>query len=174
MSEVLYTVGHGTLPQNSLVELLHDASVDDVVDIRSFPNSRHNPQFAKEQMERWVPEAGLTYTWVHDLGGRRKPVPGSAHRALRHPSFRSYADHMETSAFVTSVDDLLRGGDAQVVMCSESVWWRCHRRLVADYVTLVRGVRVEHIMHDGRQMEHKVTDGVRLDGDTLVYDVGVI
>ena len=170
--EVLYTVGHGTLAQEAFLELLCGASIRGVIDIRSYPGSRHNPQFAKEKMERWVPEAGLTYAWMRDLGGRRKPVSGSRHVALRHPSFRSYADHMETPEFVAGVDELLMGGDAQVVMCSESVWWRCHRRLVSDYVTLVRDVAVEHLMHDGRLMEHKVTDGVRRDGDRLVYDGG--
>jgi uncharacterized protein (DUF488 family) len=170
MSEVLSTVGHGTLQQEAFIELLRGAGIRDVVDIRSYPGSRHNPQFGKEEMESWVPEAGLSYTWMPDLGGRRKPLPGSQHVALRHPSFRAYADHMETPEFVAGVDDLLLGGDAQVVMCSESVWWRCHRRLVSDYVTLVRDVAVEHLMHDGRLMEHKVTDGVRRDGDRLVYD----
>lgn len=173
MSEVLFTVGHGTLEQEAFAELLVEAGIHDVVDIRSFPGSRHNPQFGREEMERWVPEAGLGYTWMRDLGGRRKPVPDSRHLALRHPSFRSYADHMETPEFVAGVDELLRGGDAQVIMCSESVWWRCHRRLVADYITLVREVAVEHLMHDGRRMRHHSTDGVRRNGDHLVYDIGV-
>jgi uncharacterized protein (DUF488 family) len=172
MSEVLYTVGHGTLEQQAFVELLREVGIHDVVDIRSYPGSRHNPQFGREEMESWVPEAGLAYTWMRDLGGRRKPVPGSRHVALRHPSFRSYADHMETPEFVAGVDTLLQGGDAQVIMCSESVWWRCHRRLVSDYVTLVRQVAVKHLMHDGRLMEHKATDRVRRVGDRLVYDGG--
>jgi len=173
MSEVLYTVGHGTLEQEAFVELLRGVGIRHVVDIRSYPGSRHNPQFGKEEMQSWIPEAGLSYAWMPDLGGRRKPVPGSRHVALRHPSFRAYADHMETPEFVACVDELLRGGNARVVMCSESVWWRCHRRLVSDYVTLVRDVAVEHVMHDGRLMEHKVTDGARRDGDRLVYDGGV-
>ncbi|MHB1139881.1 MAG: DUF488 domain-containing protein [Microthrixaceae bacterium] len=173
MSEVLYTVGHGTLEQPAFTELLRDAGMDRVVDIRSYPGSRRNPQFGREEMERWVPDEGLAYTWMRDLGGRRKPVTDSRHLALRHSAFRAYADHMESAEFVAGVDELLRRDGAQVVMCSESAWWRCHRRLVADYVTLVREVAVEHLMHDGRRMEHRPTDGVRLDGDHLVYDVGV-
>lgn len=168
---VLCTLGHGTLEQDAFVELLRHAAIDDVVDVRSFPGSRHNPQFGRAEMERWVPDEGFAYSWMRDLGGRRRPIPDSRHVALRHPSFRAYADHMETLEFTAGVDELLHGGDAQVIMCSESVWWRCHRRLVADYVTLVRGVPVEHLMHDGRRMEHKPTDGVRVDGDRLVYDV---
>lgn len=173
MSETLFTFGHGTLEQDAFAELLREAGIHDVVDVRSYPGSRHNPQFARERMEGWVPDAGLVYTWKPDLGGRRKPVPDSRHLALRHPSFRAYADYMETPEFVDGVDELLRGGDTQTIMCSESVWWRCHRRLVADYVTLVREIHVEHLMHDGRRMEHRPTEGVRRDGDRLVYDVGV-
>lgn len=169
----LYTVGHGTLEQEVFSRLLLDAGLLDLVDIRSFPGSRHNPQFGRESMEHWVPATGIEYSWLPVLGGRRKAVPGSPHVALRHPSFRSYADYMDTPEFVAGVDELLDGGPARTVMCSESVWWRCHRRLVADYVTLIRDVPVEHLMHDGRRMPHKVTDGVRRDHDRLVYDVGV-
>lgn len=173
MSDVLYTFGHGTLDEESFVQVLTEAGVQDLIDIRSYPGSRHNPQFGRERMQQWVPEAGLSYGWKADLGGRRKPLADSKHIALRHRSFRAYADHMETPEFVAGVDALLGGGDGQAIMCSESVWWRCHRRLVADYVTLVREIPVEHVMHDGRHTEHKPTEGVRRDGDRLVYDVGV-
>lgn len=169
----LYTFGHGTLEQDSFATLLLDAGLKELVDVRSYPGSRHNPQFGREVMEQWLPDAGVSYTWMRDLGGRRKPVPDSRHVALRHVSFRAYADYMDTPEFVDSIDRLLARGDAQTVMCSESVWWRCHRRLVADYVTLVRDIPVVHLMHDGRLMEHKATDGVRRDGGGLTYDVGV-
>jgi len=170
----LSTFGHGTLEQEAFAQILLDAGVHDLVDIRSFPGSRRNPQFGREAMEQWVPDAGIGYTWRQVLGGRRKAVPGSPHVALRHPSFRAYADYMETPKFVAGIDELLAGGPDRTVMCSESVWWRCHRRLVADYVTLVRGIPVEHLMHDGRSMAHRVTEGVRRDRDRLVYDVGVM
>lgn len=169
----LYTVGHGTLDRDAFAALLGAAGLRNLVDIRSYPGSRHNPQFGREEMGQWLPAAGIAYTWMRELGGRRKPHPGSRHIALRHASFRSYADHMDTPGFAAAVDRLLAGAEVQTVMCSESVWWRCHRRLVADYVTLVRGLAVVHLMHDGRLMPHKVTDGVRRDGDGLAYDVGV-
>lgn len=169
----LTTVGHGTMAQDEFVDLLGGAGLGDLVDIRSFPGSRRNPQFGRERMEEWLPEAGVTYTWMRDLGGRRKPLPDSPHVVWRHPSFRAYADYMETPGFVAGVDELLEGDLERVVMCSESVWWRCHRRLVADYVMLVRDHPVEHLMHDGRRMPHRPTEGVRRDGDRLVYDVGV-
>ena len=170
----LYTFGHGTLEEAAFARLLLDADLHDLVDIRSFPGSRRNPQFGREAMEHWVPDAGIGYTWLRVLGGRRKPVADSPHVALRHPSFRAYADYMDTAEFVAGIDELLAAGSGRTVMCSESVWWRCHRRLVADYVTLVRDIPVEHLMHDGRRMAHRATDGVRRDGDRLVYDVGVM
>ncbi len=168
---VIHTVGHGTLPAEGFAALVSGAGLREVVDIRSFPGSRHNPQFGGEEMARWLPEAGLGYSWIRDLGGRRRPSPGSRHVALRHPAFRAYADHMESDAFRAGVDALVGRGEGRVVMCSESVWWRCHRRLLADHLVLVRGIDVVHLMHDGRLSPHHPTDGVRVEGTTLVYDV---
>jgi uncharacterized protein (DUF488 family) len=95
--------------------------------------------------------------------------------ALRHRAFRAYADYMETPSFRAGVDQLLilAASESSAVMCSESVWWRCHRRLVADYLVLVRGIEVVHLMHDGRRTHHVLTEGVRIADDSLVYDLGV-
>lgn len=171
----IHTVGHGTLAADAFAGLLRGVGLEQVVDIRSYPGSRHNPQFAREAMEAWLPETGLEYRWNRELGGRRKPQPGSRHTALRNDAFRAYADHMETAEFHDGVERLLEHEhlDATVVMCSESVWWRCHRRLLADHLVLVRGLDVVHLMHDGRRTPHPVTDGARLDGERVVYDVGV-
>jgi uncharacterized protein (DUF488 family) len=170
----VHTVGHGTLPAEDLAALLVAAGVDVVVDVRSYPGSRRNPQFGREAMEHWVPEAGLEYTWMPALGGRRRPLPRSKHVALREEAFRAYADHMETTEFLAGVDELLLRVRHQSVaaMCSESVWWRCHRRLLADHLVLVREVEVVHLMHDGRRTPHVVTAGARLAGTSVVYDVG--
>jgi uncharacterized protein (DUF488 family) len=171
----LHTVGHGTLPAEAFASLLDGAHVGHIVDVRSFPGSRHNPQFGRAEMERWVPHAGLGYVWMRDLGGRRRPVADSKHVALRHDAFRAYADYMETPAFLAGVEELLAlaGSESIAVMCSESVWWRCHRRLLADHLLLLRGIAVVHLMHDGRLTPHAPTDGVRLADDGLVYDVGI-
>ena len=170
----LDTVGHGTLPVEAFASLLNGAHVGRIVDVRSFPGSRHNPQFGREEIERWAPMAGLGYVWMRDLGGRRRPVADSKHVALRHDAFRAYADYMETPAFLAGIDELLALADSEAtaVMCSESVWWRCHRRLLADHLVLVRGINVDHLMHDGRLTRHVPTDGVRLADGALVYDVG--
>jgi uncharacterized protein (DUF488 family) len=167
---LVQTFGHGTLPKDEFVALVRDAGVTEIVDVRSFPGSRHNPQFGREEMERWLPEADVSYAWMRDLGGRRKPLPDSRHIALRNESFRAYADYMETDSFHSGVDDLLALGEGRAVMCSETVWWRCHRRLLADHLVLVRGIDVLHLMHDGRLTPHRPTDGVRLVGDQIVYD----
>ena len=172
MARIL-TVGHGTLSEDEFLALVRGAGVIEVLDIRSYPGSRHNPQFGSDEMARWLPEAGTAYAWLRDLGGRRKQVPDSKHTALRHPSFRAYADHMESEPFLAGVDDLLDRGEHRVVMCSESVWWRCHRRLLADHLVMLRGVDVQHLMHDGRLTPHGLTDGVRRVGDRLLYDVEV-
>ena len=168
------TVGHGTLAAELFVELLLQARIDRLVDVRSFPGSRRNPQYGRASMEQWLPEAGVSYEWAVDLGGRRRPVQGSKHVALRHPSFRAYADHMEGCEFLDAVEALLRVAELQplAVMCSETVWWRCHRRLLADHLVLVRGVEVQHLMHDGRLTPHRPTEGARRAGARVLYDVG--
>jgi uncharacterized protein (DUF488 family) len=171
----LYTVGHGTLPAEEFTSLLDDAQIARVVDVRSFPGSRHNPQFRREEMEQWVPKAGIDYIWIRELGGRRRSAGPSTNVALRNDAFRAYADYMNTPDFHEGLEQLLElaGHEATTVMCSESVWWRCHRRLIADSLVLGHGVDVLHLMHDGRLTPHAPTAGVRVVDGGLVYDVGV-
>jgi uncharacterized protein (DUF488 family) len=123
----------------------------------------------------WVPQANIDYQWIRELGGRRRSSAGSEHVALRNDAFRAYADYMETETFQAGVNELL--ADAMkaptAVMCSETLWWRCHRRLLADYLVLVRGVDVIHVMHNGHLTPHVPTAGVRLADGGLVYDVSV-
>lgn len=169
----LLTVGHGTLDERPFADLLGGAGVQLVVDVRTHPGSRRNPQFGRDLLAEWLPAAGVAYRWEPRLGGRRRPRPATPHRALRHEGFRGYADHMETTDFRAALDEVLAEEATTAVMCSESVWWRCHRRLVADAATLLEGREVRHLFHDGRLALHAPTEGVRVDGDRLVYDVGV-
>jgi uncharacterized protein (DUF488 family) len=172
---LLSTVGHGTLPAAPYVDLLRGAGVGHVVDIRSYPGSRRNPQYGRGVLEHWLPAAGIAYTWEPRLGGRRRADPASPHVGLRHEAFRGYADHMGTADFAAGVDRLLELAaiDSVAVMCSESVWWRCHRRLLADALVLLRGVSVAHLFHDGRLAEHQPASEARVADGALVYDSGI-
>ena len=170
----LVTVGHGTLEADALTRLLLDAGVTHLVDVRAHPGSRRHPQFARAAMEQWLPAAGVDYRWEPDLGGRRRAAPTSRHVALTNSSFRAYADYMETDTFTSALDLLVAGARAErsVVMCAESLWWRCHRRLIADAVVLRRSLAVEHLFHDGRLVAHAPTAAARHEDDALVYDGG--
>ena len=172
---MLFTVGHGTLEIEQLTGLLVDAGIARLVDVRSFPGSRRLPHFGREEMAHSVPVAGVGYEWWPALGGRRKPQPRSANVAWRNPSFRAYADYMTSFPFLDALDQLVLDATSNdvAVMCSESVWWRCHRRLIADAAVLLRESEVWHLLHDGRLQAHPPTPGVRVDpSGILVYDVG--
>jgi uncharacterized protein (DUF488 family) len=170
----ILTIGHGTLGAESFTDLLTGAGVERLVDVRRFPASRHNPQFSRDVLEDVMPAVGVAYLWLESLGGRRPATPESPHVALRNDAFRAYADHMQTPAFLAGVEELeqLASGSLTAVLCSESVWWRCHRRLLADHLVLIRGFDVAHLMHDGRRTPHPLTGGVRREDGVLIYDVG--
>lgn len=126
-------------------------------------------------MSCWLPEAGIGYRWEPRLGGWRRMPKDAAESpdvGLRNESFRSYAAYMRTHEFRTAIDDLLMTAAEQqiAVMCAETVWWRCHRKMIADYLTLVRGIEVRHLMHDGKLRPHRPIPAARVDGDVLVYD----
>jgi uncharacterized protein (DUF488 family) len=170
----LRTLGHGTATAGELLALLAGAGVAGVVDVRTAPGSRRHPHVRREAMAGWLAEGGIGYRWEPELGGFRRPDPASVNHALRHPAFRGYADHMRTPRFWSALDRLLAEAQERpsAVLCSETLWWRCHRRLLADAAVLVRGAEVLHLDHRGRQEPHRPTDGVRRDGDLLVYDLG--
>lgn len=167
----LLTVGHGTLEAPRLAAVLHEAEVRLVVDVRRFPGSRRHPHFRREAMAAWLPEAGVDYRWEEDLGGRRPAAPDSPNTGLRNTGFRGYADHMRTPAFRAGLARVLTEADRRptAVLCAESVWWRCHRRLIADAAVLLHGAQVAHLHHDGRLHPHEPTESVTRDGDLLVY-----
>ena len=189
---MLLTYGHGTDPAERTAATLAGAGVSSLVDIRTAPGSRRNPQFARAAMEEWLPEAGIAYRWDKRLGGFRKPSAGNPDVAWREDMFRGYAEHMRSADFGAAIDAVLAeaaltetvltetvladaapGAGLVTVMCSESLWWRCHRRLLADFASVARGVEVRHLMHDGRIEVHRSSPGLRLrDDGLLVYDGG--
>jgi uncharacterized protein (DUF488 family) len=174
MTELL-TVGHGRLDEPSFGALLRDASVEMLVDVRRFPGSRANPAVSRDALPAWLPDAGVDYRWEERLGGRRKlPEDDTQDPWWQVDAFRGYAAHTRTAEFREALAGVLAEADERrvAVMCSESVWWRCHRRVVADVAVLAHGVAVRHLMHDGRLTEHAPSPGARLRADGLVvWDV---
>jgi uncharacterized protein (DUF488 family) len=166
----LLTVGHGTASREQLLDLLAGAGVAKLVDVRRFPGSRAHPHVRREALAEWLPAAGIGYRWEERLGGRRRLADGSPDVWWQVPAFRAYAGHMRTAEFAAAMEVLL-GEPGAAVMCSESLWWRCHRRLIADFAVLARGAEVRHLKHDGRLTDHTVAAGARLRSDgLLVYD----
>jgi uncharacterized protein (DUF488 family) len=172
---MLLTSGHGTATAERITELLRGADVAVLIDIRTAPGSRRYPHVARAEMERWLPEAGISYRWEKRLGGFRKASPGSPDVVWREDMFRGYAAHMRTAGFLDAVDEVLAQASTEptAVMCSESLWWRCHRRLLADFVSAARDVPVRHLLRDGRIEDHRLSPGLRRrDDGLLVYDAG--
>jgi uncharacterized protein (DUF488 family) len=173
----LLTVGHGTASQDELTALLRGAGVRLLVDVRTAPGSRRHPHVARAALAEWLPAAGIDYRWEQDLGGFRKPAPDSPDVVWREPMFRGYAGWMRQEPFRAALDRVLAASAdpaGTVVMCSEAVWWRCHRRLIADAAVLLHGVPVRHLMHDGRIQEHVPTEGARVTPAGIVYDEGAL
>jgi uncharacterized protein (DUF488 family) len=170
---VLLTVGHGPQAREALGSRLSTAGIQVVVDVRRFPASRNNPDVAREALEEWLPALGIGYRWDERLGGRRRLPPGEPVQDdwWTVPQFAAYAAHTRTTEFTEALDGVLAeaGAAAVAVMCSESVWWRCHRRLIADVAVLGRGVEVTHLIPDGRLTPHRPSGGAVLDPDGAVH-----
>ena len=172
IKETLLTVGHGTLPEDELAALLTGAGVALLVDVRRYPGSRRHPHLSGKAMSERLPPSGVAYRWEARLGGRRR-VPVEERDAdpwWRVEQFRAYAAHTRSTEFAEGLRDVLAEGRERrvAVMCSETVWWRCHRRLIADVVRLTTDVDVRHLGHDGRLSEHPVAEGARVRRDGLV------
>lgn len=158
MKPVLLTIGHSTHTWQAFVDLLKTWGVEQLVDIRSVPQSKTFPWFARHKMEVSLPKAGIDYVYLAKLGGFREPSKDSVNLGWENVRFRAYADYMQTEPFLEGLNELrqLMAKRQTCVMCAESVWWRCHRRMVADALT-VRGVVVKHIMGDKIVKLHELT-----------------
>lgn len=171
----LYTVGHGTRTVPDLAAVVRSVDVARIVDVRRHPGSRRWPHLGRASLERTLPELGVAYEWQGEaLGGRRATHPDSPHVAWRNASFRGYADHMGTAEFRTALRRLLAQAaqpPATAVMCSETLWWRCHRRLIADAAVML-GTPVIHLLSDTDHQQHPLHPQVRRGDDGWpVYDV---
>jgi uncharacterized protein (DUF488 family) len=169
----LLTFGHGVADRDALTALLDGAGVRTVVDVRTAPGSRRNPAVNRDALAAWLPAAGIAYRWEPRLGGFRRPAPDSPDTFWENDAFRGYAAHTREPDFVAAVDELLEGAASArtAVMCAETVWWRCHRRIIADFAVLAREVRVLHLMPGGQLRDHQPAAGARVrDDGLLVYD----
>jgi uncharacterized protein (DUF488 family) len=171
-STTVYTIGHSTHPLEEFVRMLDGSGVKRLVDIRTVPGSRHNPQFAEQELQRTMPLAGIEYGRLAELGGLRHSQTGheTVNGAWRNASFRNYADYMQTPEFAEAIETLMAIASKQTVaiMCAEAVPWRCHRSLVGDAL-LVRGVAVYDIMSETSTKPHTLTNFARVDGERVWY-----
>jgi len=167
----IWTIGHSTRTLEEFVGLLKAFEIQLVADIRSFPGSRRYPHFNKEALTVSLPENNIRYIHILRLGGRRKVKSDSVNTAWRHPAFRGYADYMQTDDFITGVNELqeLAHRERTAYMCSEAVWWSCHRSMVSDYLKL-QGWTVIHIMSTTKSEEHPYTAPARIVNGKLSYE----
>jgi len=169
-NKTIWTIGHSTRSLEELLTMLRSFNIEIVADVRHFPGSRKYPHFNKESMEITLPQNDIQYTHIKNLGGRRKVNPGSRNTAWKNDAFRGYADYMETDIFKEGIIELAGKASKQrtAFMCSEAVWWRCHRSMIADYLKL-QGWRVMHIMDVAKAQEHPYTSPARIVDGELNY-----
>ena len=170
MGSTVWTIGHSTRRLDAFLELLAHYRLEAVADVRRFPGSRRQPQYAEAALRATLAEHGIAYRWLPALGGRRRPLPDSPNIAWRNASFRGYADHIGSAEFAQGLDELLElsGRLRTTLMCAEAVWWRCHRALIAD-VLRVRGIEVVHILDAKHAVVHPYTSPARIVQGRLSY-----
>lgn len=171
-NKTIWTIGHSTRSFEEFIAMLHSFNIELVADIRSYPGSRKFPQFNKEALEVSLPQYDIQYVHLNNLGGRRKANPDSKNTGWRHAAFRGYADYMETGPFKDGINQLVIGAlkKRTAFMCSEAVWWRCHRSIISDYLKL-HGWKVMHIMGIGKAEEHAYTAPARIVNGDLNYEL---
>ncbi|HEY6203122.1 MAG TPA: DUF488 domain-containing protein [Candidatus Limnocylindria bacterium] len=171
----IFSVGHGTRPIEEFLDVLGAAGVKTLADIRSAPGSRRHPQFGQAALAASLRAAGIEYVHLRGLGGRREAAPDSPHTALKVDAFRGYADHLSTDEFAADCARLVAIAHERTTafMCAETLWWRCHRRLLADRLA-VDGWDVVHLLAPGKSEPHRLWDVARVVDGRLVYDDGAI
>lgn len=166
----VFTIGHSTHPIGEFIGLLESNGVRQVIDIRTIPKSRHNPQFNIDSLDASLDASGIKYVHVKELGGLRHAKPDSINLGWRNASFRGFADYMQTSEFTAGLDRaiILAEEKTSALMCAEAVPWRCHRSLVSDAL-LIRGIRVLEIISAAEPKEHKLTPFACIRGTRITY-----
>lgn len=166
----VYTFGHSTQSLEHFIETLKKYSITRVFDVRTVPRSRHNPQFNKETLPQALEKAGIKYYHAVDLGGLRRPAKESFNLGWENESFRAYADYMQTKDFEKGLNELLENfkKETVVLLCAEGLWWRCHRRMIAD-VLILKGYEVIHILPNGKMAKHELTPFLEKKNGKITY-----
>ncbi|HZI33001.1 MAG TPA: DUF488 domain-containing protein [Candidatus Binatia bacterium] len=169
---LVLTVGHSTRTIDDFIRLLQAHGVARIVDVRTIPRSRHNPQFNADALPASLKKAGISYRHLPGLGGLRHTTAVSVNTGWRNASFRGFADYMQTPEFDKALQMLIKlaGGRQVALMCAEAVPWRCHRSLIADAL-LVRGISTEHIMNLTRRQPHALTPFAKVQAQQITYPV---
>ena len=167
---IIRTIGHSTRSVEALIEMLKAHGVRGLIDVRTIPKSRQNPQYNREALEEQLHDAGLGYEHMKALGGLRRPGKNSRNMGWRNESFRGYADYMQTPEFASALEALLAAAAREpvAIMCAEAVPWRCHRSLISDILT-ARGYPVEHIMSATKSNRHTMTSFAKVEGTSVTY-----
>lgn len=170
MSETIYTIGHSTHPIEEFIRILNTYGIEEVIDVRTIPKSRHNPQFNEEALREELRKHGIGYVRLEGLGGLRHRAKTSVNTAWKNASFRGYADYMQTPEFARAIDELigLAREKRVAIMCAEAVPWRCHRSLIGDAL-LARNIDVEDIMSENSVKPHRLTPWAKVDGVSVSY-----
>jgi uncharacterized protein (DUF488 family) len=166
----IFTIGHSTKPIEEFIQVLTAYGIKEIVDVRTIPKSRHNPQFNSDILADSLRGAGIGYTHMKGLGGLRHTKKDSPNKGWRNSSFRGFADYMQTGEFEASLKELMEKAKHNkiAVMCAEALPWRCHRSLIADVLT-IRSVEVTHIMSSKAQQEHVLTPFAKIEGNNIIY-----
>jgi uncharacterized protein (DUF488 family) len=170
MSHTIWTIGHSTRSIDDFLAVLAAHEIETLVDVRRFPGSRRLPQFGSDALAAALGAHDVAYRWIEELGGRRRPDPASPNDGWRNDAFRAYADHIATEEFARGLSELLTlaAGSRTAIMCAELLWWRCHRRLIADVLTSLAH-EVRHIRDVGVAELHELTPPARMVDGVLTY-----
>ena len=166
----IYTLGHSTRTIEQFLALLKAHEIQMLVDVRTIPKSRRNPQFGQDMLAPALQQAGIGYTHLGELGGLRHAAPDSINTGWENSSFRGYADYMATDAFREGLQELKQIAESQrtAIMCAEAIWWRCHRSLIADALT-VQGWQVLHIQSKKTAKAHELTPFLKIEDGKILY-----
>lgn len=167
---LIHTIGHSTRPLNVFYKMLQQNSIQTLVDVRTMPRSRFNPQFNREALSAYLDQNGIRYVHHPDLGGLRRPIPNSPNLGWKNQAFRGYADYMQTEKFGRAIEELIELSKDQnlTVMCAEATHLRCHRLLLSDAL-VVRGISVIHIADENHTEPHELTSFARVEGARILY-----